>query len=182
MIDSQSVTLGVPVLEKSSLQHFVRGKSDTGNDIGRIKCSLLHILEIVFRISVQFKFSNWNQRKIFLRPDFCQVKRVETIVLCLLFGHNLNVELPLWKVASFNGIEQVSLRRLPVYSDHLCSFFIRQVFNSLLGSKMKFHPVTHIVTVYEAVGVAAKTVHMAIPLRNTPITHDDRHLMQGFGK
>src|SRR5690625_7887120 len=104
MIDSQSVTLGVPVLEKSSLQHFVRGKSDTGNDIGRIKCSLLHILEIVFRISVQFKFSNWNQRKIFLRPDFCRVKLVEKIVLGLLFVNNLIVKLQLWKVDSFNVI------------------------------------------------------------------------------
>src|SRR5690625_2000214 len=133
-------------------------------------------------ISVQFKISNWNQRKIFLRPDFCQVKRVETIVLCLLFGHNLNVELPLWKVASFNGIEQVSLRRLSIYSDHLCSFFIRQVFNSLLGFKMKFHPVTHIVTVNEALGVSVQTAHMAIPLQDPPINHDDSHLMQGFVK
>src|SRR5690606_3622053 len=40
----------------------------------------------------------------------------------------------------------------------------------------------HIVVVDKAVGVTSKSVHVPITSWNATVTHDDRHLMQRFGK
>src|SRR5690606_22185361 len=47
---------------------------------------------------------------------------------------------------------------------------------------MELHPVTHVVLVDEAIGVAPKPVHMAIAARNSPVAHHNGNLMQRFGK
>src|SRR5690606_12235663 len=55
MVYSQAVTLCVAVGEQPSLKHFVGGEPNSRYNVRRIECSLLHVLEIVFRISVQFE-------------------------------------------------------------------------------------------------------------------------------
>ncbi len=47
---------------------------------------------------------------------------------------------------------------------------------------MELHPEPLTRVVVEAEGVAAESVHVAVAVRQTPVRHHDRHLVQGFGQ
>src|SRR5690606_8669962 len=47
---------------------------------------------------------------------------------------------------------------------------------------MKFHPVTNIIFVDEAVCMTAKPMHMPVAFRNAPVAHHNGNLMQCFRK
>src|SRR5690606_41689270 len=76
------------------------------------------------RISIQFKFTNGNQRKIFLRPYFGKVKRVEAIRFSLFFRHDLYKQFPFGKILFLDGVKKISLRRFPVIAHNICSILI----------------------------------------------------------
>ena len=69
MVDAEAVALGVAVGKKSSLQHAVGREADSGNNVCRVEGCLLDILEVFFRIAVEFQFAHFNERIVRMRPD-----------------------------------------------------------------------------------------------------------------
>src|SRR5690606_13872349 len=69
MVYSKPVSLCITIGEQSTLKHFIRRKTYSRNYVGWVKGSLFHILKIIFRISVQFKFSYRDKGEILFRPD-----------------------------------------------------------------------------------------------------------------
>src|SRR5690606_2311474 len=96
-----------------------------------------------------------NQREVTLVPHLRQVERVVWHLLSLLLGHHLNEHLPFWEIAIADGLEEISLVALPIFPNQHFSLCICQVLDSLLGNEVELHPMTHVVAVDEAVGVAA---------------------------
>src|SRR5690606_20056743 len=177
MIHAQTVTLSITIGKKTTLKHLIRREADAGNNIGGIKSCLFHISMVIFRVFVQFKFTHRNQRKVFFRPDFGKIKRMKAVRFSLLFCHNLNVQFPLWEIASFNGVEKVSLCRFSVVSDNRSCLFVAQVFYSLLCAEMKLHPMPHVIPVYKTVGMTSETVHVPVSVWNSAVAHHNGDLM-----
>ena len=66
---------------------------------------------------------------------------------------------------------------LAVFADQFRGFLIGQVFDALLGLKMKLHPEPLIGGVDEAEGMAAEAMHMPIGFGDAAVTHQDGHLV-----
>src|SRR5690606_21320624 len=125
MVYTQAVTLGVTIGEQSALKHFVGRETDPRDNVCGVESSLLHILEIVVGVAVQFELAHRNEWEVFLRPDFGKVKGMEPVGFGLFFGHHLDTHFPFGELLPFDGIEEIALRRLAVYTDQFGRFLIR---------------------------------------------------------
>lgn len=72
--------------------------------------------------------------------------------------------------------------RFAAFADGGFGFGIGEVLDALLCAPVEFDPETFVLRVDEAVGMAAKSVHVAIAGRNAAVAHDDGDLMQCFGQ
>src|SRR5690554_5062026 len=182
MVYTQTVSLCVSVRKQPSLQHLIRRKPDSRNNICRVKGSLLHVGKIVFRISVQFKLTYRDKRKVAFWPYFGQIKGVDRVIVCFFLRHDLYIHLPFGEVLPLYRLKQIPLVRFPVGPNQVNRLFVGEVFYSLLRSKMEFHPITFVFRIVKAKGMATKTMHMPIGLWNAPVAHHDGHLMERFRK
>jgi len=107
---------------------------------------------------------------------------MEFVLGRILLRHDLNEQCPTGKIALLDAVVQVALVAFPALADDLLGLFIGQILDPLLGTEMKFYPVTLVPGVDEAEGVAAETVHVAVGGRDAPIAHDDGYLVQRFGE
>src|SRR5699024_3340341 len=178
VVHSQSIALRIAVGEQPSLQHLIGRKTYSWNHIGRIKGSLLHIGKIVVWISIELQYTHINQWIIAMWPNLRQIKGVKRAVFRLLLGHDLDFHIPTWEFSLLNGIIQISLVRLSIYTNGFDCLLVGEVFYSLLGFKVKLHPYPFVVCVNHTKGMAPKPMHVSIGPRNPPIAHSDCHLMQ----
>ena len=74
---------------------------------GRAVGHLLVLIEEVVRILVQHHAANRLQREDVLRPGLGVVQRVKVKLVLVSDLHGLNHQLPLWVVASCDGVIQV---------------------------------------------------------------------------
>ena len=62
MIDAESIALRIAIRKQARLQHLVRREADAGHDGGRIEGGLFDFGKEIFRIAVEFKFADLDQR------------------------------------------------------------------------------------------------------------------------
>src|SRR5699024_8252799 len=58
VVDPHAVTGGVTVGEQAALQHTVRGDTDAGDQVGRGAGGLLHVGEVVLRVTVELELTD----------------------------------------------------------------------------------------------------------------------------
>ena len=177
-IHPKAIALCITVGEETSLQHLIGRKTDTFHNILRIESSLFYLGEVILRITIQLQDTYVLQRKIFVRPYFRKVKGVNAIFVCLLFRHQLNLELPLREVTLFNTLVQIALVRFTILGNDSFGFLVAQVLDPLQGTQMELHPNTFVGSIIETISMAAETMHVTIRIRNTTRAHGDGHLMQ----
>src|SRR5690606_33837373 len=177
VIHTQTVALGVPIGEQSSLQHAVWRETYTWHNVRWVKGRLLNIGKIILRIFIQFKITHFNQWIVTFWPHFSQIKRVIRHFSCIGFWHDLHIHGPAREITALNRFIQVTLRAFTVFPNQISSFLVSQIFNALLSFKVEFHPITLISRVNKAKGVRTKTMHMAIGGRNTAVTHYNSDLV-----
>ena len=105
IVHAEPVAVRVGIGNQARLEHFVWRKAHAGDDVARFESGLLDFGEIIFGIAVEHEFADFDERVIFVRPDFCQIKRIEVIGLGLFFGHDLDGDAPLGEIAFFDGDE-----------------------------------------------------------------------------
>ena len=59
-------------------------------------------------------------------------------------------------------------------------FFIGQIIDSLLRSKMKFNPVSFIRTIDKTISMTSESVHVSVTIWQSAVAHYDGNLMQRF--
>ena len=60
----------VSIREKSPLKELVWGEAKTRYNVGRIESSLFHIGKVIFWITVQFQYADFDEWIFFMTPDF----------------------------------------------------------------------------------------------------------------
>src|SRR6202521_318920 len=117
---------------------------------------------------------------VLLRPDLGQIERVDRIAVGFLLRHDLHIERPPWEIAAFDGLEEIAHGTLAIAPDRRYRFGIRHVLDALLRAEVELYPEALILSVEEAVGMAAEAVHMAPGPRDAALPHTDRDLMKRF--
>ena len=117
-----------------------------------------------------------------MAPHLGDIERILAVSRCLLFGHNLDIQLPAREIAISYGIEKVASMTLAVLGYDCCSLSIAQALYTLFCAEMELYPHTFPACVYHAEGVRTEAMHMSVRSRNTPVGHYNRHLMQSLRK
>ena len=182
VVHAQAVALRIAIAKKSRLQHLVGREADAWYHVGRVEGELLDFGKVVLGVAVEFEYAHVDQRVVAMWPDLGQVKRVQVVGGRVLFGHDLDFQVPARKIAAVDGAQQIGLVAFAVASDQFGGFGIGQVLNALLRDEVELDPEALVVRVEQAEGVAAKTVHVAVAARDTPVAHHDGDLVQRFGQ
>lgn len=69
VVDAQPVAVRVSVREDATLQHLVGAGLDARHQVGRCEGDLLHLGEVISRVSVQHDAANRNQWELLVGPD-----------------------------------------------------------------------------------------------------------------
>src|SRR6266576_898760 len=104
-IDAKAVSLGIAIRKQAALKHLVRREANSGNDIRRGEGGLLHLCEVVLRITIELHYANLDQWVVSLGPDFGQIKRIVLVCLGLFLCHDLDEEPPTWKISTFDCLQ-----------------------------------------------------------------------------
>src|SRR6267378_8165030 len=131
-VNTEPVSLSICIREQAALEHLVRRESNSGNHIRRGEGGLLHLCEVVFRITIELHYANFDQRVVSLGPDFGHIKRIVLVCLCLFLCHYLDEERPTRKISTFDCLEEISAMALPIMCHNRSSSFVREIFNTLL--------------------------------------------------
>src|SRR5690554_3279877 len=180
VVHTEAVALCVPVGEQPALQHAVRREADAGDHVGRSEGGLLHVLEVVIRIAIEFEVADLDQRVVLLRPDLGQIEGVEAVGGRLCLRHDLYVHGPAGEVLAFDGFVEVALGAFPVVGDDGGGLLVGEVPDALLGLEVEFDPVAPVIGTDEAVGVGAEAVHVTVAVRNAAVAHHYGDLVQCF--
>src|SRR6266436_5375330 len=98
-VNTEPVSLSICIREQAALEHLVRREANSGNHIRRGEGGLLHLCEVVFRITIELHYANFDQWVVSLGPDFGQIKRIVLVCLCLFLCHYLDEERPTRKIS-----------------------------------------------------------------------------------
>src|SRR5712692_850738 len=131
-VNTEAVSLGIAIREQAALEHLVRRETNSGNHIRRGEGGLLHLCEVVFRITIELHDANFDQWVVSLGPDFGHIKRIVLVCLCLFLCHYLDEERPTRKISTFDCLEYISAMALPIMCHHRSSSFLREIFDPLL--------------------------------------------------
>lgn len=87
VVSSESVTMGVRVREKSTLEHFVHRRFHTRDEVSRGESRLLSVLEVVLWVSVEDQFTNSDKRIVRMRPDLGDIENVPSVLETIVNWH-----------------------------------------------------------------------------------------------
>ena len=182
VVDTQAVALCVPVGEETPLQHPVGRETDPRHHGGGVERRLLHVLEVVFGVPVQFEDTHLDQGELPLVPDLGEVEGVVRHLLRLVLGHHLDIHRPAGEVAPLDALKEVALVALAVFRDDRLGLLVGQVLDALLRVKVELDPDTLAFRVDHAVCMAAEPVHVAVGVGDPAVAHGDRHLVERLRK
>lgn len=152
------MTMSVGVGEKTPLQHLIGARFDSGHQVGWRECRLFNFSEVIVRVAVQSELTDRNQRKIFLRPDFCDVEWIILVLLGLLKSHDLKVQVPRWELSLGDGVVQVANRVIWIRPGEVVSGRNWQVLNALSGLEVELAVVSFAFVVDQLEGMRTVTV------------------------
>ena len=104
VVHTQAVALRITIREQAPLQHFVGRKTNTRHHIGGVEGRLLDFSKIVGGVAVEFHHADFDQRIVFMRPNFAQIKGVVRHFFSVQLGHDLHRQRPFWTLAALNRL------------------------------------------------------------------------------
>lgn len=87
---------------------------------------------VVLRVSVQDQLAYGNQRVVTVWPDLRNVINIESVIVCVLDGHKLDIPGPAWEIALLDVLEKVVGGEVLVFQSHFCGFRAFEVLDALV--------------------------------------------------
>lgn len=107
VVGSESMTVSVRVVDKSSLEHLVVGGFDSGDQVAGGEGTLLGLSMEVLGVAVKMDLSNGMERVVAMGPDLGDIVGVESVGLGILDGHELDEPVPGGDTTTFDVVEEV---------------------------------------------------------------------------
>ena len=105
MVGSESMSVSIRIVNKSSLKHLAVGGLNTWHKVCWGESGLFSLSVEILWISVESKSSNLDEGNLRLWPNLGDIIYVETIFLSLIKWHRLDIPCPRWEVALLNVLE-----------------------------------------------------------------------------
>jgi len=182
IVSTKSVSVGVGVIQKSSLEHSVIAGLNSRDQVGGCEGGLLCLSVIVGGVAVEHNLSDWDQWVVTVGPHFCDIKNIESIFFSIFLRHNLNKPGPRGEVALFDVVVEVVCSELRVLDSHgggLCS---GEVLNALVGLIVVLHIMNVSLCVNPFESVAAVAVYVTVTLGGATVAHKNSDLVESFGR
>jgi hypothetical protein len=181
VVRSDTVAVGVGVVEEATLEHAIVGGFNTGHQVGGRESGLLGLSMVVLGVAVEGDLADGDKRVVAVRPDLGDVKNIKAIVSGVLFGHCLHVPSPAGMVSLCNFSIKIVGGPLRVLLSLLGSFFSSEVLDSLISLVVRLDVVDLSLVVNPFEGVGGVTIHVAVSIGGSAVTHEDGDLVEGFG-
>ena len=121
VVRSESMSVGVRVVDETALEHLVVGWFDTWDHVGGSEGRLLSLSVVVFWVFVEHQLSNLLERIVAMGPHLGNIVDVETVGSGISDGHNLGIPGPRGEVALLNLVVKIIGGPVLVLLAHLCS-------------------------------------------------------------
>ena len=177
---TQTVALRVHVGEDAALQERIVRKVDAGHDVGRAEGHLFGFRKEVVGIAVKDHLADDFHRHEGLGDDFGGVEDVETELVLVLFGDDLEAELEFRIVARLNALPQVLAVEIGVASGQFLRLVPDERGGAVDGLPVEAHEAAFAFGVHEAVGMDAEALDGAVASRDAPVGHVPHDVVQGF--
>jgi len=174
------MSVGIRVIDKSTLKHFAIGSFNAWNEVGWCEGCLLSFSMEVLRVPVKRELSNWNQWAVSLRPDLSNVIHIESVLFGLLKRHNLHKPGPRWEVSFLNVLEEISCSEILIFLTHLSSFCSSEILDTLVSFEMVLDKEWFALFIDPLVSVRTIAIHMTVAIGCSSVREKDHHLMEGL--
>lgn len=94
VVGADTVSVGISVVQESTLEHSVERGLNTWDHMGRGKGNLLSLSVEVLGVTVQSELSNGDKRVVGMRPHLGHVVDIISVVISLSNRHNLDEPRP----------------------------------------------------------------------------------------
>jgi hypothetical protein len=180
VVDTESVSVGISIGEKSSLEHFVGRSFNTGDHMNGGEGGLFDFSEVVIGVSVKNHLTDFNQGIITMRPDLGDIENIPLILGGISFRHNLNLHAPGGGFARGNMVKQVSGSIITVLGNELSSFRSSEILDASVGLEVELDPETFVLFIDPLESVRAESVHVSVTIGGTSVGEEDSDLMGRF--
>ena len=133
---SESISVGIWIREKSSLEHLIIGWLNSWNEVRWRESGLLDLGVIVLWVSIQGQLTDFDEWVIGVRPHLGDIKNIESVVFSILLWHQLNEPSPRWEVLLLNFVVEIGGGEFSVLEGHSVLLLNCKVLDSLIGFKM----------------------------------------------
>ena len=158
-VGPDALDLGINIGKKTTLEEWVVGEINSGNDVARMKGDLLGLGKEIVRIAVEYHLSNALDGNQLFRNELGGVQKVEIEFVFVPFLDDLNAEFPFWKIAAFNCLPEVASVEIGVFSGDFLGFIPDEGVNSLARFPMEFDEAGLTQRVDEAERVDSESLH-----------------------
>jgi len=181
IVNTESVSVGIGIGEKSSLEHLIGGGLNAGNHMDGGEGRLFDFSEIVVGVSVQNHLTDFNQGIVTVGPNLGDIKDVPLILGSISFGHKLNLQSPGSGLSRGNVLKQISGGVITISGSELSGFRGSEVLDTRVSHEVELDPESFALVVDPLESVRAKTVHVSVTIRGTSVGEEDGDLMGRFG-
>lgn len=119
---------------------------------------------IVLWVSIQGHFTNFDKWVVTVWPDLGNIEDIESVVLSILFWHNLYVPCPRWEVLGSNGIVKIRGGEILILEGHLVLLSSSEVLDTLVSFEMVFDKVDISLFVNPLEGMGTISIHESVTI------------------
>ena len=177
---SESISVGIWIREKSSLEHLIIGWLNSWNEVRWGESGLLDLGVIVLWVSIQGHLTNFNKWVVTVWPDLGNIEDIKSIVLGILFWHDLYVPCPRWEVLGGNGVVKIRGGEILILEGHLVEFSSSEVLDTLVSFEMVFDKVDISFIVDPLEGVGTISVHESVTIWGSSVREQDCDLVKSL--
>jgi len=180
IVDTESVSVGIGIGEKSSLEHLIGRGFNTGNHMDGGESRLFDFSEIVVGVSVQNHLTDFNQGIVRMGPDLGHVKNVPLILGGISFGHKLHLQSPAGRLSRSDVLKQISGGIISISGSELSSFRGSEVLDARVSHEVELDPESFALVVDPLESVRAETGHVSVTIGSASVREEDSDLMGRF--
>ena len=181
VVGAEAMTVGVGIVDKAALEHFIVARLNAGNHMGRGEGSLFCLSVEILRVLVQHELADLLEGVVTVRPDLSDIVDIKAVVIGVSDRHNLGVPGPRGEVTLLNLVEEVVGGPVLVLLAHLSGFLSGEVVDTLVGLVVVLDEELGTGGIDPLEGMGAVAVHLAVAIGGAAVRHQDSDLVKSLG-
>lgn len=180
-VSTESMSVSIGIREESSLEHLIIGSFNSWNEVSGGEGSLLNLSEPVLRVSVENELTDLVERVVSMGPDLGNIEDIESVVLSLFDGHDLDVKSPGSSLSALDVLVEISLGVVGCSSQETIDVLLSVVLDSGISLVVILDPELFAISVNPFVSMRRVAVHVSKAIRSSSVREENSELVEGLG-